>query len=624
MNWWILGWWSIGFLVSVAWSQPEEDRVLHKTSDFSKKENFVADRSMPLGLTDDEIKTIQKLFAKRVGLDHYKEIDAATFRSLLENVFVTQERGLLSIIKNNAYCGLCKLLILKIQSSGLTKKVAEFICNTYNLEATLNSTGFCKHVVDLNMPVLEYVVNNSKILDPELACTILLQTRDCYYPNPALSWVADIPQSTPVYPNNTKDPSKKSLKVLHLTDAHISLDYEHNGAVECGYLLCCKKGLGNVTKGKNAGYWGEYDCDIPPWLYESTLQHISNTHKDLDYIYFTGDVVDHTIWNTTIESNTKVITYAFRALQEKFPTTPVFAVIGNHESHPANVYAPHKEDILAKGLSTSWLYDLMAKLWSPWLPENALNTVRLQGYYAYSVSDRFKIIVLNNNVCFSFNWFLLLDTEYIKEQLQFLIRELEESEQKRQFVHILAHISVGNKECIEPWEVSYNKIVQRYAHIIKGQFVGHTHTDELKIFYDKEKNPINVVYNGASLTPFVQYNPNYKIMHVDPDTLDILDIDTYYFNLTEANLYPDRSPAWKKLYSMKEAYDLPDLSPESFDVFADKLFNDTALMNLYYRNYVSLGDASLKEGCDSKCLHNIRCKVVTTSSLHPQKKQCLD
>ncbi|CAG9841106.1 unnamed protein product [Diabrotica balteata] len=86
MNWWILGWWSIGFLVSVAWSQPEEDRVLHKTSDFSKKENFVADRSMPLGLTDDEIKTIQREFAKLMGLHHYKEIDPETFRALFKSV----------------------------------------------------------------------------------------------------------------------------------------------------------------------------------------------------------------------------------------------------------------------------------------------------------------------------------------------------------------------------------------------------------------------------------------------------------------------------------------------------------------------------------------------------------
>ncbi|CAG9841107.1 unnamed protein product [Diabrotica balteata] len=580
-----------------------------------------AKKLVDFALSDDEIKNIQGDFAKRMGLRTHKEVDAGKFRDLLGDVFDSQTR-ILSSDKN--YCGLCKLLIKKIQIFGLRiSKVAELICNIYVLLTTLTFNGFCKQIIELNLPVLEYVVNNSKILDPELACTILLQTRECYYPKPALSWITAIPASRPIYPKITRHPNKKPLKILHLTDPHISLDYEPNGVVKCGFPVCCKKGLGNKIKGQNAGYWGEYDCDAPPWLYGNTLQHIRSAHKDLDYIYFTGDIIDHTVWNTSVQSNTVLINLAYKALKDTFPI-PVFPVIGNHESTPLNIYAPDKEDIIAKGLSTNWLYDLMAKLWSTWLPESALKTVRRQGYYAYSVNAKLKIIGLNNNVCYNFNWWLLLDTEYLHEQLQFLILELEESEKKGQFVHILGHVSVGNQECIEPWEVSYNEIVRRYAHIIKGQFVGHTHTDELKIFYDANKKPINMAFNGASLTPYVKYNPNYKILTVDPVTMDILDIDTYYFNLTEANLHPDTSPAWQKLYSMKKAYDLPDLSPKSFDVLADKLFNDTDLANLYFEYYVRRGDASLKDGCDKNCLDDIRCKVVTTHSLHPQKQQCLN
>uniref|UniRef100_A0A6P7FLT4 Sphingomyelin phosphodiesterase 1-like n=1 Tax=Diabrotica virgifera virgifera TaxID=50390 RepID=A0A6P7FLT4_DIAVI len=572
-------------------------------------------------LSDDEIKKIEGDFAKRMGLHHHKEVDAEKFRSLLGELVDSQTRIFDS---DRNYCGLCKLLIKKVQLFGLRiSKVAEFICRIYVLFTTLTFNGFCKQIIDLNLPVLEYVVNNSQILDPELACTILLQTKECYYPKPALSWVTVLPETTPKYPNNSRDPTKKPLKILHLTDPHISLDYEYKGVVNCGFPVCCKKGLGNKIKGQNAGYWGEYDCDIPPWLYGNTLQHIKHTHKDLDYIYFTGDIIDHEVWNSSVQSNTVRINLAYKALKDTF-TIPVYPIIGNHESTPLNLYAPDKEEIVAKGLSTNWLYDLMAKLWSPWLPESALKTVRRQGYYAYSVNDKLKIIGLNNNVCYNFNWWLLLETEYLNEQLQFLIQELEESEQKGQFVHILGHVSVGNQECIEPWEKSYNEIVRRYAHIIKGQFVGHTHTDELKIFYDKHNKPINMAFNGASLTPYVKYNPNYKVMTVDPLNFDILEIETYYFNLTEANLRPDTSPAWKKLYSMKKDYNLPDLSPTSFDVLADKLFNDTNLAKLYFEYYVRRGDPSLKEGCDKNCLNEICCKIVTTQSLHPQKEQCLN
>lgn len=62
-------------------------------------------------------------------------------------------------------------------------------------------------------------------------------------------------------------------------------------------------------------------------------------------------------------------------------------------------------------------------------------------------------------------------------------------------------------------------LIFRFAHIIKGQFFGHTHTDSIKIFYNEtDGKPNNVAYNGAGLTTFTKYNPNYKIISVDPNT----------------------------------------------------------------------------------------------------------
>lgn len=47
----------------------------------------------------------------------------------------------------------------------------------------------------------------------------------------------------------------------------------------CGYPLCCKKNLGNPIFGTNAGVWGDYNCDIPLWLFGHTMLHINQTHK---------------------------------------------------------------------------------------------------------------------------------------------------------------------------------------------------------------------------------------------------------------------------------------------------------------------------------------------------------
>lgn len=64
---------------------------------------------------------------------------------------------------------------------------------------------------------------------------------------------------------------------------------------------------------------------------------------------------------------------------------------------------------------------------------------------------------------------------------------------------------------------------------------------------------------------------------------DILDIDTYIFNLTEANRTPDRTPVWFKSYSMKDAYGLDNLSPENIHQFVEQMFNDEEKYCLYWR-----------------------------------------
>jgi hypothetical protein len=51
----------------------------------------------------------------------------------------------------------------------------------------------------------------------------------------------------------------------------------------------------------------------------------------------TGDIVDHAVWNTSIQKNSDVITKVLKQLQADFPDTPVYPILGNHEPSPLNV-----------------------------------------------------------------------------------------------------------------------------------------------------------------------------------------------------------------------------------------------------------------------------------------------
>jgi hypothetical protein len=65
-------------------------------------------------------------------------------------------------------------------------------------------------------------------------------------------------------------------------------------------------------------------------------------------------------------------------------------------------FAPHY--ITDEKVSTKWLYELTAELWSAWLPPETKETIMQGGFYTALARPGFRIIALNNNVCYYFNW----------------------------------------------------------------------------------------------------------------------------------------------------------------------------------------------------------------------------
>lgn len=100
-------------------------------------------------------------------------------------------------------------------------------------------------------------------------------------------------------------------------------------------------------------------------------------------------------------------------------------------------------------------------------------------------------------------------------QLQWLADTLLQAEKDEEFVHILGHIPPDHRDCQATWKREYMKIVNRYAHIIRAQFNGHTHKDELQLHYSDDTKINNVAWNGGSTTTYQNLNSNYKLYIVD-------------------------------------------------------------------------------------------------------------
>lgn len=177
-------------------------------------------------------------------------------------------------------------------------------------------------------------------------------------------------------------------------------------------------------------------------------------------------------------------------------------------------------------------------------------------------------------------------------QLEWLRDTLIEAESNGDKVHIVGHVPPNTASCIRAWNREYNKLIRRFTNIISGQFNGHTHTDEFTLFYSElnsdsmantntnsnnnnsSTSAINVAWNGGSGTSFIGFNSNYRLYTIDANTYEVNDHETWIFNLTEANLNPDKTPIWFKEYSFRDAFGVNDLKPKTLSDLVNNTFRN--------------------------------------------------
>lgn len=175
----------------------------------------------------------------------------------------------------------------------------------------------------------------------------------------------------------------------------------------------------------------------------------------------------------------------------------------------------------------SMLIGGLAETWKPWLDQQAYEMLRTRGFYSIELPElnNLKIISLNTQAQNNLNFFLLRDSTDPGKMFEWLESELKASEAKGQLVYIIGHIPPG--DFIYEWGERFSALVDRYSYTIRGQFYGHTHHDQAGVFFS-QTNP-NKLVNYCLIAPSLQCgkHPQYRIMEVDYDTLQVVDFAQY-------------------------------------------------------------------------------------------------
>jgi len=150
--------------------------------------------------------------------------------------------------------------------------------------------------------------------------------------------------------------------------------------------------------------------------------------------------------------------------------------------------------------------------------------------------------------------------------LRFLTDELQDAEDKGDRVWIIGHVVSGwdGTNALEAPSNLFYQIVDRFSpHVIANILFGHTHQDQLSIFYANNATDISAgtalttSWMCPSVTPLANLNSGFRMYEVDSATFDIVDAHTWR---SDVNSFPgldgqtEFGPTYVYEYSTRAAY----------------------------------------------------------------------
>lgn len=198
-------------------------------------------------------------------------------------------------------------------------------------------------MIEAATPTVNYILRNSTEIDADRVCSIYYQMQNCAETDHLLN---QFPVNYPI-PDAPKHSKKaviaetdenSQLVVVHLSDFHFDPHYTPGSDAKCEEGICCRgdQGFPNTTENA-AGFWGDYRvCDTPWHAVEDLVTRLKREYPKIDLIYYTGDIVDHFYWKTSIAYNSDSIKKLTDYFKKEFPNVPIYPVLGNHEGHPTN------------------------------------------------------------------------------------------------------------------------------------------------------------------------------------------------------------------------------------------------------------------------------------------------
>jgi sphingomyelin phosphodiesterase len=356
----------------------------------------------------------------------------------------------------------------------------------------------CNEYLNLYGPVVYESVGN-RFLNGEYICSISkICKKDHFIKLSAEKYAEDLLKDKPLNVTHPFiDIEAPTWKILHVSDLHIDDLYKEGSQTKCSETLCCRiNSTSNTTTIDRAGKWGFIGkCDLPVRTLELFTNYVNKEIKP-DFVLWTGDNAPHDTWTGSQKAayNATQIFVDLISKNNNF-SLPIYPTLGNHEIFPNDEYNPFDNN--------DKVFNRFAEIFKPWLSDEAYETFSKYGYYSQlHPNSNLRIVSTNCLLCDSINFNLIKNPTDPKDELKWLENTLRQSEQAGEVVYIISHIPIGDAFFLNECAKRHLAIIERFSHIIRGQFYGHTHNDEVKIARDyfNEEKITGVMFIAPSMT----------------------------------------------------------------------------------------------------------------------------
>ncbi|XP_060063975.1 acid sphingomyelinase-like phosphodiesterase 3b [Ylistrum balloti] len=386
----------------------------------------------------------------------------------------------------------------------------------------------------------------------------------------------------------------------HVTDFHYDFSYSDRD-------LSCSD---SVT---HHGEYGDYWCDAPWRLIESSVKAMKRFKPDVDFILWTGDSVLHAGSEyLSIDINVGILSNITNLIVQKFGSTPIYATLGNNDFYPDDDFPPTNNE----------LYNRTLKIWETWINGDGEKENFLKGgFYTTVTSHGIRVVALNTNLYYRSNKL----TEHITDpadQFTWLENILTNATTNKEKVLITGHVSPGvvdsrgRSPMYEHFNRKINYVIQKYADVIIGLHFGHEHADTFLV-YKKSDVPIATMFLAPSVTPWryktptkagPAHNPAIRLVQYDRLTGRHLNMITYYMDLPASNA--QGIPQWAEEYNATRDYNIDDLSPNSMNKLAQRMSTpNSPEFNKYWKWRFASVQNDILESCDEECKTKIVCQI---------------